>query len=240
MSPLAARDPGAGRRDRRRPGGGRARTAGTWRSATSTRRRSSRTPSPASWPRRADRVVGLVLAPHYSRGSVGEYHARPRRRPRTGRAPATRHRPWHDEPAWLDAQAARVRGALGRLPAGSRCCSPPTACPSGCWRATPTPTSWGRRPPPSPAASGCEDWTGWALAWQSAGRTPEPWRGPDVLEVIRDAGRPGRPRACWCARRASCPTTWRSSTTSTSTPPRWPPRRAWPSPARPPSTTSPR
>jgi ferrochelatase len=27
---------------------------------------------------------------------------------------------------------------------------------------------------------------GWALAWQSAGRTPEPWRGPDILDVIRD------------------------------------------------------
>ena len=24
----------------------------------------------------------------------------------------------------------------------------------------------------------------WSLAWQSAGRTPEPWRGPDILEVI--------------------------------------------------------
>jgi ferrochelatase len=24
----------------------------------------------------------------------------------------------------------------------------------------------------------------WEIAWQSAGRTPEPWLGPDVLEVI--------------------------------------------------------
>ena len=30
-------------------------------------------------------------------------------------------------------------------------------------------------------------WAGWATAWQSAGRTPEPWLGPDVLEVIADA-----------------------------------------------------
>ena len=28
----------------------------------------------------------------------------------------------------------------------------------------------------------------WALAWQSAGRTPEPWRGPDVLDVLRELG----------------------------------------------------
>ena len=28
----------------------------------------------------------------------------------------------------------------------------------------------------------------WGLGWQSAGRTPEPWRGPDILEIIREAG----------------------------------------------------
>jgi ferrochelatase len=26
----------------------------------------------------------------------------------------------------------------------------------------------------------------WAIAWQSAGRTPEPWIGPDILDVIDD------------------------------------------------------
>jgi ferrochelatase len=26
----------------------------------------------------------------------------------------------------------------------------------------------------------------WSVGWQSAGRTPEPWLGPDVLDVIRD------------------------------------------------------
>ena len=27
--------------------------------------------------------------------------------------------------------------------------------------------------------------TRWRTAWQSAGRTPEPWLGPDILEVVR-------------------------------------------------------
>jgi ferrochelatase len=35
-------------------------------------------------------------------------------------------------------------------------------------------------------------WPDWAIAWQSAGRTPEPWRGPDILDVIRDLGDTGR------------------------------------------------
>ena len=30
---------------------------------------------------------------------------------------------------------------------------------------------------------GLDDAT-WGIAWQSAGRTPEPWLGPDILEVI--------------------------------------------------------
>jgi ferrochelatase len=32
------------------------------------------------------------------------------------------------------------------------------------------------------AAAGVDSWR---IAWQSAGRTPEPWIGPDILEVIR-------------------------------------------------------
>jgi protoporphyrin/coproporphyrin ferrochelatase len=34
------------------------------------------------------------------------------------------------------------------------------------------------------AALGLEEGSGWQLGWQSAGRTPEPWLGPDILEVI--------------------------------------------------------
>jgi ferrochelatase len=26
----------------------------------------------------------------------------------------------------------------------------------------------------------------WDTAWQSAGRTPDPWIGPDILQVLRD------------------------------------------------------
>ena len=60
----------------------------------------------------------------------------------------------------------------------------------------------GRRPLPRPAAPeragggrAGRAWApgpDWAIAWQSAGRTPEPWRGPDVLEVIGELGRTGR------------------------------------------------
>ena len=36
------------------------------------------------------------------------------------------------------------------------------------------------------AQAGLGQWSRWALAWQSAGRTPEPWLGPDILAVLDD------------------------------------------------------
>jgi ferrochelatase len=36
---------------------------------------------------------------------------------------------------------------------------------------------------------GLAPWARWAVAWQSAGRTPEPWLGPDILTVIDDLAR---------------------------------------------------
>jgi ferrochelatase len=38
---------------------------------------------------------------------------------------------------------------------------------------------------------GLAPWAQWATAWQSAGRTPEPWLGPDILPVIDGLGSGG-------------------------------------------------
>jgi ferrochelatase len=35
----------------------------------------------------------------------------------------------------------------------------------------------------------------WGVAWQSAGRTPEPWLEPSILQVIDELGSDGRTRA---------------------------------------------
>ena len=77
------------------------------------------------------------------------------------------------------------------------------------------------------AELGLGDWSRWAIAWQSAGRTPEPWLGPDILQVIDELAAsehharqaPTTAWACSCARAASSPTTSRCCTTSTSRPP---------------------
>src|SRR5438105_4512328 len=52
-----------------------------------------------------EHIVGVVLAPHYSRGSVGEYLGRLR----DAVPGATGVESWWDLDAWLDFQAAAVR-----------------------------------------------------------------------------------------------------------------------------------
>ena len=85
------------------------------------------------------------------------------------------------------------------------------------------------------------------IAWQSAGRTADPWWGPLVEDVIRPARARRSPCGARVQRRASWPTISRCSTTSTSRPRRSPrkpasrsPARACPTPTPSTSTCSPR
>lgn len=139
-----------------------------------------------------DVVVGLVLAPHHSRASVGEYHERAAR---VAAADGVPYRPidsWHDEPAWLDAQAARVRESLAALPAATKVLFSAHSLPERVLVDDRYPGELRASAAAIAARAGLDDWADWALVWQSAGRTPEPWRGPDVLDVIRDLGATGR------------------------------------------------
>jgi protoporphyrin/coproporphyrin ferrochelatase len=139
-----------------------------------------------------DDIVGLVLAPHYSRGSVGEYHER-------AAAAASSHGiayvgidAWHGEPAWLDAQAARVRAARNPMPGRTKVLFTAHSLPERVLVDDPYADQLRASAASIAERAGLDPWYGWALAWQSAGRTPEPWRGPDVLDVIRDLAATGR------------------------------------------------
>ena len=57
----------------------------------------------------ATRIVGLVLAPHYSRLSIGEYRERLEAAV-AGRAELVLVESWHDSPGFVDLLADRVRG----------------------------------------------------------------------------------------------------------------------------------
>ncbi|HLT70818.1 MAG TPA: ferrochelatase [Acidimicrobiales bacterium] len=136
---------------------------------------------------RPDRVVGLVLAPHYSRASVGEYHERAGAAAAERGVPYVRVDSWHDLPAWVDAQARRVREALAGLPAASRVLFTAHSLPERVLAGDPYVDQLRDSAAAIAARAGLAA-DRWALAWQSAGRTPEPWRGPDVLDVLRDLG----------------------------------------------------
>jgi protoporphyrin/coproporphyrin ferrochelatase len=136
-------------------------------------------------------IVGLVLAPHYSRGPVGEYHERAGAAARERGVAYVGIDAWHDEPAWLDSQGERVRSALGALPAKTRVLFTAHSLPERVLADDDPYPDQLRQSAAAIAERAGLDSHSWALAWQSAGRTPEPWRGPDIRDVIRDLAAAG-------------------------------------------------
>lgn len=141
--------------------------------------------------RGVERIVGLVLAPHYSSVSVGEYLAR------TKEAAAGTEvigiPSWHLEPAYLDFLAAAVRRSLAELPEKTKVLFTAHSVPQRVVDAgDPYPAQLRETATAVAERVGLAEWAGWSIAWQSAGRTPEPWLGPDILQVIRDLAGTGR------------------------------------------------
>jgi ferrochelatase len=137
-------------------------------------------------------LVGLVLAPHYSRGSVGEYVARAAGRARDLGMDTAFVESWHDHPVLIDLLARRVVHGLETLgPAGAEARatgrllllvtahSLPVRVVAG---GDPYADQLRRTAELVASASGLERFE---IGWQSAGRTPEPWLGPDILERLR-------------------------------------------------------
>ncbi len=139
-----------------------------------------------------DKAVGLVLAPHYSAFSVGQYQER-------AAVAGGRHGvelvaidSWHLEPAYLDFLAAALTEARATLPADHKVLFTAHSLPERVLAGDPYPDQLRASAAAVAERVGLLPWPDWAIAWQSAGRTPEPWRGPDILAVIRDLGDTGR------------------------------------------------
>ncbi|MFL6206743.1 MAG: ferrochelatase [Acidimicrobiales bacterium] len=128
-------------------------------------------------------LVGLVLAPHYSGFSVGQYQERLAEA--AGDVPVGRVDSWHLEPAYIEFLARAVRDGLATLPAHSHVLFTAHSLPERVLVGDPYPEQL------AASAAAIAGTVGlardrWSLAWQSAGRTAEPWRGPDVLAVLRE------------------------------------------------------
>ena len=133
-------------------------------------------------------VIALVLAPHSSSMSTDQYMARARdalgasvRLVEIGA--------WWEHPGFLELIAQRVTDALARV---------------GTERADTTLVLFSAHSLPEKIllsgdtypeqlresarrASALAGLAHWDIAWQSAGRTADPWIGPDILQVLRDA-----------------------------------------------------
>ena len=99
---------------------------------------------------------------------------------------------WHLEPAYLDFLAASLAQTRAEMPEHHHVLFTAHSLPERALVDDPYPDQLRQSATAVAERVGLGPWADWAIAWQSAGRTPEPWRGPDVLEVIGDLGRTGR------------------------------------------------
>lgn len=139
-------------------------------------------------------VVALVLAPHFSRLSVGEYLERAREAAGARGVTVVREvESWHDEPGYLDLLAERVRDKLGAMPDTTKLLVTAHSLPARILAdGDPYPDQLRATAEAVAERCGLNPWAGFSVAWQSAGRTPEPWIGPDILDVIRDLAATGK------------------------------------------------
>ena len=141
----------------------------------------------------ATRIVGVVLAPHYSALSVGEYAKRAEATATEAGVYLTMVKSWHLAPGYVDLLAGFVTGELKRLDVSPvevvfTAHSLPTRILD---MGDPYPDQLAETAAAVAAQAGVDRWS---VGWQSAGRTPEPWIGPDILAVLptlRDAGAAG-------------------------------------------------
>jgi ferrochelatase len=135
--------------------------------------------------RGTERIIGLVLAPHYSSYSIGQYMDRTRAAAEPFGIEVGGIDSWATEPAFIDFLAADMRDRLGRLPANTKVLFTAHSLPQRIIDAgDPYPQELRSTAELVAERAGLSSWSSWAIAWQSAGRTPEPWLGPDILTVI--------------------------------------------------------
>ena len=136
-----------------------------------------------------DRVVGLVLAPHYSALSVGEYLGAGPCRRRRGGAAVRRHRELGHRPAYVQF-LLRVRRQLAEMPA-PKVIVTAHSLPRGILEAgDPYPDELWRAAAAVAAAGLADRRVGGRLAIRRP--HPDPWLGPDVLTVIEELAASGR------------------------------------------------
>jgi protoporphyrin/coproporphyrin ferrochelatase len=137
-----------------------------------------------------DRVVGLVLAPHYSSMSIGDYVGRASAVAAAAGVAFAAVESWATEPAYVAFLAGGVGTRLLAMPANTKVVFTAHSLPQRILTSgDPYPDQLRATAEAVAVSVGLASWSQWSIAWQSAGRTPVPWIGPDILAVIDELAR---------------------------------------------------
>jgi ferrochelatase len=163
-----------------------------------------------------ERAVGIVMAPHWSGMSIPTYEERVRDAVADGGPAFSFVQSFDEHPAFISLLAGRVRDAIGKLPDASRDGAevvfsahslPVRSLEDGSQRCL--------RCADHTCAAACRYEAGLrrtaelvaaevgldrvSTAWQSAGRTADPWWGPPIEEVVARLGEAGVPAVVVCS-----------------------------------------
>jgi ferrochelatase len=130
----------------------------------------------------ADRIVGLVLAPHYSRLSIGGYRQQ-LEDALAGRAELAFVESWHDDPGFIALLVDRIRGTEAHVVFTAHSL-PARILDEG----DPYQDQLLQTSTAIAQAAGVSDWS---FSYQSESSTGEPWLQPDILDhlaALREQG----------------------------------------------------
>jgi ferrochelatase len=123
----------------------------------------------------ATTFLGLVLAPHYSRLSIGDYRRR-LEEALDKRAELVFVESWHDDPGLIDFLAGRVRGTDAHVVFTAHSLPARILGEGDPYEEELLATSR--------AVAEAAALSGWSFSYQSESATGEPWLGPDILDHL--------------------------------------------------------
>jgi ferrochelatase len=132
----------------------------------------------------AEEIIGLPMAPQFSILSVGKYLDAIQNTVPSD-VPLMCIRAWYDHPGLIDAFSEKVSEAIKNSGPFDQCLFTAHSLPERV-------KDVGDPPYPAQVLATAEgvahqlDLTDWEVVYQSAGRTPEPWLGPDLLEKLSE------------------------------------------------------
>jgi ferrochelatase len=130
----------------------------------------------------AVQVVGLVLAPHYSALSIAGYREQ-LERALAGRTELRFVESWHDEPAFVELLADRVRGTDAHVVFTAHSLPARILASGDPYRDQLLDTSR--------LVAEAAGLAAWSFSFQSESHTGEPWLGPDILDHLEALHRQG-------------------------------------------------